>query len=106
MSENTDVQASGGMKSPQSRRHLRHLHQRVNAFVHSGPAAGARDDDQRKLLAGGLLDAPRQLLADDRAHASHDEAAIGEPQDDSDAFDKALADDGRLVQTRSAPARS
>ena len=42
-----------------------------------------------------------QLFADHRAHAAHDEAAVGEAQDDPDALDESLADDGRLVQARS-----
>ncbi len=51
-----------------------------------------------KLLACGLLDGPRELLADHRPHASHDEAAVGEPQYDADALDESLADDRRLFQ--------
>ena len=66
--------------------------------MHPGPAAGAGDDDERELLAGRLLDGPGQLLADDRAHAPHDEAAVGDAEDDPDALDEPLADDRRLVQ--------
>jgi len=35
------------------------------------------------------------------AHAAHDEAAVGEAQDDPDALDESLADDGGLFEPRS-----
>ena len=89
----------------QGRRDLRHLHQGEDPLVHPGPAAGAGDDHQRQVLAGRLLDGPGQLLADDRAHAPHDETAVGEAEDDADALDEPLADDRGLVQAGALPAR-
>ena len=96
--EHAEVEAAGGVISPQGGRHLRHLHQGENPLVHPGPAARSGDDHQRQLLAGRLFDRPGQLLADDRAHAPHDETAVGDAEDDADALDESLADDGRLLQ--------
>ena len=44
------------------------------------------------------LDGAGELLADDRSHASHDEAAVGEPEDDSNALDEPLSDDCGLFE--------
>ena len=105
MGEHAQVDAPRGVITPQGGRHLRHLHQGEDPLVHPGTAPRSRDDHQRQLLAGRLLDGPGQFLADDRAHAPHDEAAVGDPEDDADALDESLADDGRLVQARFALAR-
>ena len=76
--QDADVEAAGLVVAGQGGGDLGHLHQREDPLVHPGPAAGAGDDHQRELLAGRLLDGPGQLLADDRAHDPHDEAAVGE----------------------------
>ena len=47
--QDRDVQAAGLVVAGQGGRHLGHLHQRQDALLHAGPAAGAADDDQRQL---------------------------------------------------------
>ncbi len=47
---------------------------------------------------GGPFDQPCQLLADDRAHAPHDERRIGHAERHAAGTDHAAADDGRVAQ--------
>ena len=84
----------------QGRGDLGHLHQRQNALLHAGAAAGAADEDQRQLQPRRLLGGPRQLLADHRAHAAGHEGEIGDAEDHRPAADVAAADDGGVRHAR------
>ena len=85
-------------KPGQGGRDLGHLHQREHAFVHAGPAAGAGNDDQRQVVAGGPLDAAGELLAHHRAHAAHDEGRIGDAEGHAPGADHAGAGHGGVFQ--------
>ena len=82
----------------QGGRHFGHLHQRQDAFVHAGPAAGSADDDQRQLLFGGSFDQSRETFAHDRAHAAHDEGRVGHAEGDAPGADHAGPGQRRVAQ--------
>ncbi len=82
----------------QRRGDLGHLHQRQDALVHPGAAAGAADDDQRQILLRGAFDQACQPLADDRAHAAHDEGRIGDAERHAAGADHAGAGQCRVGQ--------
>ncbi len=65
--------------------------------MHPRAAAGAADDDQRQLIARGPLDQPRQPLADDRAHAAHDERRIGDAEGHAAGANHAGAGERRVA---------
>ena len=47
---------------------------------------------------GGPLDEPREPLADDRAHAAHDERGVGHAEGHAAGADHAGAGEGRVAQ--------
>ena len=88
----------------QRRADFRHLHQRQRAFHHAG-AAGARDDNHRTACRERALDASRDLLADDHAHAAADEAVLHRRHDGFVPVDAPACDDDRVVHAGRRDAR-
>src|SRR5258705_243021 len=71
-----DVRQAAGAEPLEGGRGLGHLHQREDALLHPR-AAGRRDDDDRQVLVDRELDRPRELFADDRAHAAAGTGRLG-----------------------------
>ena len=70
---------------------LRHLHEAVDALLHTG-AAARTEDKQRQMMCVGILDRTSHLLADRTGHGAHEEAAVEHDRHEADPLDGA---DGR-----------
>ena len=91
-------QAAGLVVSGQGGRDLGHLHEGENAFMHASPAAGAANNDEGQGFVRGSFDEADQALADDAAHAPHDEAAVGDSEGHAAGPNHAAAGEGGIGQ--------
>ena len=79
----------------QHRGRLRHLEQRIDAFLHPR-AAGGRDADERHAVLVGDAHAAHEALADDRAHRAAHEFELERGEHQRHALDAALHHDQRV----------
>ena len=79
----------------QHRRGLRHLEQRVDAFLHAR-AAGGRDAHERHAVLVRDAHAAHEALADDRAHRAAHELELERGEHERHALDAALHHDQRI----------
>ena len=82
-----DEEQSRAMVFHRRRARLRHLHQGNRSLVHASACAGRRHDHDGQALLDGALKAPRNLFADDGAHAAHDEVHVRDADDEIVALD-------------------
>lgn len=68
-------------KTSQGSAYLRHLHQRVDSFLHTGTARRGNDDNRALLLDADLNDTS-EFFSDDGTHASAEEAELEYSQTD------------------------
>src|SRR5262249_24953196 len=81
-------------------RYLTHLHQRENAFLHTGPATGATHENHRQHQLRRRFHRSRQLFADDRPHAPRHEGEVGHPEYHWPTADVPPADNGGVRHPR------
>ena len=92
-----DVQPAPALKPLDSGGSLGHLHQRKDALLHPGSAAGGENHQGQPFLIG-ILSGPGDLLPHRRAHAAHEEAAVQHPEHRPAALNPAQSGHGPILQ--------
>src|SRR5579864_4578020 len=96
--QNRYIQAAGLIVAGERGGDFGHLHQRQNAFLHSGAAAGAADKYQRQSQPRRLFCRAGKFLPDHGTHRPGHEGEIGDAQHHWPAAYEPLAQHGRVVQ--------
>ncbi|MPN27405.1 hypothetical protein SDC9_174837 [bioreactor metagenome] len=78
--------------------HFGHLHQRHDAFLHSG-STGSCEDDDRQAFFGRTFEYLRNLLTDNFPNTCHDEIGIHHAQSDPFLIDGSRSGNDSLIQT-------
>lgn len=101
MSQVADKQSALAGEHFQSRAGFGHLHQAENAFLHTGTAAGA-EDDQRQALLRGIFNSTGYFFTYARTHAAHEEPAIQHAHHTGMAVDFTVSGHHRFIQAGTA----